>query len=367
MRTLVVAISTGLASAGSAAADIEAQLAPGDGFVVRSQSGNLLRLRVNDDGSVVIPALPAAATEDQFVCFDTVSGQLGRCPTPAAGATGATGAVGPMGPVGATGLAGATGATGATGALGATGATGLIGPTGAAGPAGVTGAVGATGSTGAVGATGSTGVAGATGATGTTGPSGPIGPAGATGATGPIGSIGPAGATGATGAAGPVGSAGPPGATGATGTTGPVGSIGPTGPSGVIAFASVAGAGLVGSGGAIGGVNASNAFIGPTVNVTLSAGQRVYMQITKSLGTTQPNAGGLNVFPCYQPLAGALTTQGGGIFGLAVVATLRINVDMNYVYSGLAAGTYTLGMCGSSTSSANWNNNEWGYLSVMVF
>jgi len=106
-----------------------------------------------------------------------------------------------------------------------------------------------------------------------------------------------------------------------------------------------------------------------TGNVTLAAGQRAYMQITKSLGTTVASASGLNVYPCYQLSGGGvLTTQGGGIFGLTVLGTQRIMLDMNYVYSGLAAGTYAIGMCGASAAgAANWNNNEWGYISALVF
>lgn len=182
---LALAIHLALSSTAVGAADIEAQLAPGDGFEVNSQNGTVVRLRVNDDGSVVVPALPGAIGEEQYLCFDTASGQLGRCLTPPVGPTGATGPVGPTGAIGPTGATGAIGPAGATGATGAIGVTGATGPQGAIGPAGATGATGATG---------------AIGATGATGPQGAIGPAGATGATGPQGAIGPAGATGATGA-----------------------------------------------------------------------------------------------------------------------------------------------------------------------
>lgn len=177
---LTLAIQATLVAGPLAAADIEAQLAPGDGFVVNSQSGSVVRLRVRDDGSVVIPGLPASAGEEQNLCFDTVSGQLGRCATLPVGPTGATGAAGATGAVGATGAAGVTGAVGATGATGVSGAIGATGATGAVGATGVTGAIGATGATGAVGATGATG-AGMTGATGATGPAGLGNAAGTTG------------------------------------------------------------------------------------------------------------------------------------------------------------------------------------------
>jgi hypothetical protein len=161
---LTLAVQATLLSGLAVAADIEAQLAPGDGFVINSQSG-VLRLRVNDDGSVVIPALPGSMGEEQFLCFDTASGQLGSCAAIPAGPTGATGPTGAVGP---------TGSTGATGA-GATGPTGLAGPTGATGPTGSTGATGAPGPTGSIGATGATGSTGATGATGSTGATGASG------------------------------------------------------------------------------------------------------------------------------------------------------------------------------------------------
>ena len=44
----------------------------------------------DDQGRVLIPALPSSLVEEQFLCFDTASGQLGRCPAIPAGATGPT-------------------------------------------------------------------------------------------------------------------------------------------------------------------------------------------------------------------------------------------------------------------------------------
>ena len=201
---LTLALQLALLSGTASAADIEAQLAPGDGFVVNSQPGSVVRLRVNDDGSVVVPALPGSAGVDQFLCFDTVSGRLGTCNTIPMGATGATGATGPTGPTGATGSTGATGVagpTGADGATGPTGATGATGPTGAAGPTGANGVTGATGATGDIGPTGPTGATGLDGLVGPPGPPGmdgapgPAGPTGATGATGPAGTGTVAGTT----------------------------------------------------------------------------------------------------------------------------------------------------------------------------
>lgn len=154
------------------AADVSITLPPGGGFTVRS-SGADERLRVQGDGAVLLPALPAAPQQGQLACFDGASGRLGSCSPAAtsalAGPTGATGAAGATGAVGATGSTGATGPSGATGATGPAGPTGAQGNIGVPGPSGATGLAGPTGATGLAGATGSTG---ATGATGVTGPAG---------------------------------------------------------------------------------------------------------------------------------------------------------------------------------------------------
>ena len=213
---LSLALQIALISTGASAADIKAQLAPGDGFEINSQS-NVVRLRVNDDGSVLIPALPGSSGEEQFLCFDTASGLLGRCATIPTGATGATGPIGPIGPIGATGATGVAGTNGATGATGSIGSIGLTGATGITGANGATGTAGSNGVTGAAGATGATGPIGPIGATGATGVAGTNGATGSTGATGSIGPIGPTGATGIAGANGATGGAGAAGATGATG------------------------------------------------------------------------------------------------------------------------------------------------------
>lgn len=381
------------------AADIDAQLAAGDAFKVTSQAGTVVRVRVNDNGSVVIPALPSAIAEEQFLCFDTASGQLGRCPAIPAGATGATGPIGPLGAVGATGATGSTGLQGPIGSTGSVGTTGSQGPIGATGLDGATGSTGLQGPIGVTGATGTQGTMGTMGSTGVTGPQGPVGPTGSVGATGsqgPIGATGVAGATGSTGSLGPIGATGAPGTIGATGSVGSTGSVGATGlqgstgatgatgasgidgatgatgvagSGGVVGFVTVSGVGVSGIGGSPGGVNALTTFIGPTVNVVLAAGQRAHMLSNKALGSSATGgASELSIYACYQLFpAGALTRQGNGIFGLTVPTNQRQLYAINWVFSGLAAGTYTIGMCGSSSNAASWNNNEWGYISAMVF
>ncbi|MBN8478214.1 MAG: collagen-like protein [Burkholderiales bacterium] len=155
-------------------ADVKLKPPPGGGVAVRDPTDTADRLRVDGNGTVVVPGLPAATQRNSVLCFDSVTGTLGPClpgaiPAGATGPTGATGSgsAGPTGPTGPTGSAGPTGPSGATG-FGAAGPTGPTGPTGSAGPTGPTGATGfgAAGPTGPTGATGSVGATGATGAAG---------------------------------------------------------------------------------------------------------------------------------------------------------------------------------------------------------
>lgn len=166
---------------------------------------------------------------------------------------------------------------------------------------------------------------------------------------------GPAGPEGPAGPAGPVGASGADGAPGATGPAGPEGSPG------IVGFASTSGFG--------GSVSASVAFIGPTVNVTITTGQKIYVSVDKALGSTAAGgANGLNIYPGFM-LSGntAPLAFGGGILGLQCAQNTRQIFSINGVITGLPAGTYSVGMVGNAAVFANWNNNEWGYVSAIVF
>jgi hypothetical protein len=189
---------------------------------------------------------------------------------------------------------------------------------------------------------------------GLVGPTGPAGPAGAAGPAGPAGAAGPAGPTGPAGAVGPAGPAGPAGA------VGPAGPMGPTGPSGVVASAFISGLGT--------NPATTLGFIGPVATVTVASGQRVHVSASRALGTTLATATSLNLYVCYRASGSTATpsTVGGGIWGNRVVANTRVPMGITAVISGLA-GSYTVGMCGSSSDAASWNSNEYGYVSALVF
>jgi hypothetical protein len=116
---------------------------------------------------------------------------------------------------------------------------------------------------------------------------------------------------------------------------------------------------------------ATNEFIGPTLNVTTTVpNQKVFINVSKALGSTNATgANSLNIYVAYRlsSATGSPTNQGGGIFGIRVGQNQRIPVAISGIITIPTPGIYTVGMSGSSTDSANWNSNEYGYISVMVF
>ncbi len=71
------ALLWGVASV-AAAADVTVQPVTGSGFVVKDSGGATDRFRVQDNGQVSLPAVPAAATQAQSLCI-AASGLLGPC------------------------------------------------------------------------------------------------------------------------------------------------------------------------------------------------------------------------------------------------------------------------------------------------
>ncbi len=198
---------------------------------------------------------------------------------------------------------------------------------------------------------------GAAGPTGPTGPAGPAGPQGVPGVTGATGPQGPQGVQGPQGATGPQGIQG---LTGLTGATGPQGATGPAGPN--IAFAGY-------NSSITNAPTAVNAFLSTTVSVTYAAGQKLHVTSNVSLGSNAVGgAGNLNIYVCYQStvVGSPIVTVGAGIFGLTAAQGQRHTFGISGVITGIPAGTYLVGMCGSSTTFANWNNNEYSYTSVLL-
>lgn len=172
------------------------------------------------------------------------------------------------------------------------------------------------------------------------------------------------GVPGPAGPAGPQGPPGPQGPQGATGATGATGPQGPAGTQGVVYAASTSGFGSNPVSGA------TIDFIGPTVNVNVAAGQKVLVTANKALGAAGTPANGLRLWVCAKSTAAGstITAFGGGIFDLSVPVNTRLEFNMNGIITPIAAGTYSVGMCGYTTQNpSGWTNNEYGYVSALVY
>jgi hypothetical protein len=179
------------------------------------------------------------------------------------------------------------------------------------------------------------------GAQGAEGPEGPQGDAGAEG---------PAGAPGADGAAGPAGPPGPPGAPGAAG------------PSPVVDAGYASGGGLVAPGYAL-------QFLAPTVVATVADGQRVYVNSSRIFWAPSGHASdSLTLWICYAGASGVLTKVGAAMTQLKLPINQRAQFGLTAVISGLSAGTYTVGLCGTATNGyGTWDPSGEGVTTTLVF
>ncbi|MCI0364016.1 MAG: hypothetical protein L0219_09065 [Phycisphaerales bacterium] len=116
---------------------------------------------------------------------------------------------------------------------------------------------------------------------------------------------------------------------------------------------------------------ATTQFVSSVATITVTAGQKVLVQADKAFGSTAAGgADSLDLWIGYRVAgSGAVpTTVGGGIFGLRVPQNTRFTFGMSAIISGLAPGTYEVGLAGRDTTSPeNWNSNEWSYVTALGF
>jgi hypothetical protein len=160
-----------------------------------------------------------------------------------------------------------------------------------------------------------------------------------------------------------LGPAGPPGPQGPQGVPGPQGNPGPAGPQGSSGIVNLL-------------FNSSDApapgptlqFIGAIVTGPITAGQKFFVVSHRALGTSfAAGAGNLNLYICYRVTASMAspTTVGGGVLGNSVPGSTRVPFGVSAVISGLAPGTYDVGLCGFAPAG-QWNNNDWGYTTAFI-
>jgi hypothetical protein len=113
---------------------------------------------------------------------------------------------------------------------------------------------------------------------------------------------------------------------------------------------------------------ATTAFLSPTVGVTITAGQKIHVTATQTFGSTAVGgAASLDIHIGYRLMpSGTLTLVGGGMWDNRVPQNTRWPFTVSAVITGLPAGSYLVGMAGDDDGNGNWNNMEWGYVSVIV-
>lgn len=115
--------------------------------------------------------------------------------------------------------------------------------------------------------------------------------------------------------------------------------------------------------GTVAGVLPTNIFtdIGPKAQIIIKAGQSILINASVNLGSASAGgASGLNLYICTPG------TVGAGMFGIAVPQNTNVPMALSAVLNNPGAGTYTVGLCGI-TNSANWNKNDWGYVTAIAY
>jgi len=145
---------------------------------------------------------------------------------------------------------------------------------------------------------------------------------------------------------------------GVTGPVGPAGPAGEAGPSGIVDTQYASGNGLPAPG-------LTLQFLSPQVSVTIATDQRVVVNAGRVLGSnTSSRADSLSLWVCYQN-GGAVTRVGTGMTNLQLTAWQRNLYSLSAVMSGLPAGTYMVGLCGTGPLN-QWVNNGEGFTLAMV-
>jgi hypothetical protein len=113
-------------------------------------------------------------------------------------------------------------------------------------------------------------------------------------------------------------------------------------------------------------------WISPVVQVSVSAGQKVLVNGSATLGSTAAGgAAGLQLHVCYARVGtGKLVMLPPGVWGLQVPQNSRQTFSLSFVVPDIPeSGTYLFGLCGyadSGASASNWNSNDLGYVSAVV-
>jgi hypothetical protein len=93
--------------------------------------------------------------------------------------------------------------------------------------------------------------------------------------------------------------------------------------------------------------------------------QKALVTSHKALGSSW-GAQGLNLWVCREDSAGTLTRVGPGIFNMSIPGGGMQLFTLSAMLENLPAGTYRVGLCGSSNDSASWDLDEFSYTTAVL-
>ena len=110
-------------------------------------------------------------------------------------------------------------------------------------------------------------------------------------------------------------------------------------------------------------------FLAVSTTVTITEGQNIFVASSRAFGTTSVGgASGLWIDIGFR-VSGSSdipSVLGDGLFNLQLPQDSRVPFSINGIITGLAAGTYEVGMVGRNNGGTDWNSNDYGYTSAIV-
>lgn len=108
-------------------------------------------------------------------------------------------------------------------------------------------------------------------------------------------------------------------------------------------------------------------FVGSTQVVTIKAGQMIEVTATLVLGSAAVGGATMDNISIGKRLIGSGISDNGldNVVGLKAGQNMKLPLTLSTIFTGLAAGTYEIGMV-YITSTSNWNNNGRSRLTVKV-
>ena len=110
------------------------------------------------------------------------------------------------------------------------------------------------------------------------------------------------------------------------------------------------------------------AFLSPPAAVTVATGQTLVVEAQVALGSAASGADGLQLWICVRPSGGAIAKVHANDWLTAKAPGGTLNVyPMTDTVTGLAAGSYDVGLCGADPTPTGWNTLDQASTSYQLY